>query len=88
MAERYRIGIRLPGWAKGFGNRMFRGILDFIRENHPLEIDFEQASSDDLEPLRIDGDWRGDGLLVFRHSEEEAREWRRPAPGKGPRVAR
>jgi LacI family transcriptional regulator len=92
---RYRIGIRLLDWAKGFGNRIFLGILDFMRERHPMEIEVAQASGGDLEPVHIDENWRGDGLLVFRYSETEAKAWRRrgisvvnlsiEAPEKGPR---
>ena len=30
-AAPYRVGVRLADWAQGFGNRLYGGILDFIR---------------------------------------------------------
>ncbi|MCW1922659.1 XylR family transcriptional regulator [Luteolibacter arcticus] len=72
-----RVGIRLIDWAQGFGYRLYGGILDFMRAGHPLELEFEQPSGSDIKPVKIDKNWKGDGLLVFRYTAEEAKEWRR-----------
>lgn len=72
-----RVGVRLVDWAQGFGNRLYGGILDFARAGHPLELEFEQGSGGDLAGVKIDRNWRGDGLLVFRYTAEEAKAWRK-----------
>lgn len=96
--NRYRIGIRLPDWNRGYGNRLFGGIRDFIQSGNPLELEFDQPSADYFEPVRIGEDWKGDGLLVYRYSSDEARAWRRrripvvnlsaEEPERGPRFPR
>jgi LacI family transcriptional regulator len=73
----HHVGVRLIDWAQGFGYRLFGGFLDFIRSGHPMELAFEQPNGGDIEPVKIDKDWQGDGLLVFRYTAEEAKEWRR-----------
>lgn len=95
----FRVGVRLTDWAQGFGNRIYGGILDFIRSGAAFELEFEQPSGGDLEPVKLDKHWQGDGLLVFRYTAEEAEAWRargiqvvnlsseEPARGRGfPRV--
>lgn len=64
-------------WAQGFGNRMYGGILDFIREGHSFELEFVQPSGSDLPAVMIDENWQGDGLLVFRYTPAEARAWKK-----------
>ena len=71
----FRVGVRLTDWAQGFGNRIFGGILEFIRTGAQFELEFEQPSGSDLEPVKIDKHWQGDGLLVFRCTQEEAEAW-------------
>ena len=73
----HHVGVRLIDWAQGFGYRLFGGFLDFIRSGHPMELAFEQPNGGDIEPVKIDKDWQSDGLLVFRYTAEEAKEWRR-----------
>ena len=96
--NRYRIGIRLPDWNRGYGNRLFGGIRDFIQAGHPLELEFDQPSADYFEPATIGEAWSGDGLLVYRYTPDEARSWRRrripvvnlstEEPDRGPRFPR
>lgn len=74
--SRFRVGIRLPDWATGFGFRLFEGLLDFQRARQAMELHFDQPSGGDLPPAPIDRDWCGDGLLVFRYTQEEAAAWR------------
>ena len=94
----FRIGIRLPDWNRGYGNRLFGGIRDFIQEGHSFELEFDQPSAGYFEPIRIDENWQGDGLLVYRYNTEEARAWRKRGisvvnlsaeqPDSGPRFPR
>ncbi|BCU76794.1 XylR family transcriptional regulator [Luteolibacter sp. LG18] len=71
----FRVGVRLTDWAQGFGNRIYGGILDFIRSGVQFELEFEQPSGGDIEPVKLDKHWDGDGLLVFRYTQEEAEAW-------------
>ena len=64
-------------WAQGFGNRIYGGILDFMREGHSFELEFVQPSGSDLPAVTIDEHWQGDGLLVFRYTPAEAKAWKK-----------
>lgn len=72
-----KVGVRLMDWTKGYSFRIFKGILDYTRTGHPMRLEFEQPNAREIEPTRIDRNWDGDGLLVFRFTAEEAKEWRR-----------
>jgi LacI family transcriptional regulator len=77
LQRTWRVGVRLPDWAQGFGNRLYGGILDFLREGHSFEMEFVHASSGDLPPVAINENWKGDGLLVFRYTPAEAAAWKK-----------
>ena len=66
------VGIRVPSWAS-FTRPIFRGIVDFIRNNEQWQIQTLVDSTNEMAPVLIDENWRGDGLILFRFSEEEAR---------------
>lgn len=77
MKRRYKVGLRLLDWMQGFGIRMMEGILDHVRTHHvDWEMMVDRASGGDLPVEPIGADWRGDGLMVFRHTPEEAEAWR------------
>jgi LacI family transcriptional regulator len=75
MKKRYRVGIRLLDWSQGFGYRLFPGILEVARSGHDLDLVFEHPSGGDIAPIRIDENWEGDGLLVYRYTAKEAKAW-------------
>jgi LacI family transcriptional regulator len=77
LQRTWKIGVRLVDWAQGFGNRIYGGILDFLREGHSFEMEFVQPSGGDLPPVVIDEHWEGDGLLVFRYTPAEAQAWKK-----------
>jgi purine nucleoside permease len=54
LRRTWRIGVRLVDWAQGFGNRLYGGILDFLREGHSFEMEFVQPSGGDLPPTVIE----------------------------------
>lgn len=66
------VGIRVPSWAS-FTRPIFRGIVDFIRNNEQWQIQTLVDSTNEMAPVLIDENWRGDGLILFRFSEEEAK---------------
>jgi len=65
------VGIRVPSWAS-FTRPIFRGIVDFIRNNEQWQIQTLVDSTNEMAPVLIDENWRGDGLILFRYSAEEA----------------
>ncbi len=69
-----RIGIRLPSWGN-FTREIFAGVVDHMREHRPWRLETPLEITDELPALRIDEDWRGDGLIVFRHRPEEVESW-------------
>ncbi|MDP6891702.1 MAG: DNA-binding transcriptional regulator [Verrucomicrobiota bacterium] len=66
------VGIRVPSWAS-FTRPIFRGIVDFIRNNEQWQIQTLVDSTNEMAPVLIDENWRGDGLILFRYSVEEAK---------------
>lgn len=73
----FRVGIRWPAWANGFAYRLFEGLLDFQRTADAFELIFDHPSGYDLAARPVDEHWDGDGLLVFRHSLQEQRQWKK-----------
>lgn len=66
------VGIRVPSWAS-FTRPIFRGIVDFIRNNEQWQIQTLVDSTNEMAPVLIDENWRGDGLILFRYSVDEAK---------------
>jgi LacI family transcriptional regulator len=71
-----RVGVRFPSWIT-FQRSVFDGILDFVRASEPWIIETPVDSSGELPDAVIDQKWRGDGLIVFRYSQDEASAWRK-----------
>ena len=69
------VGIRVPSWAS-FTRPIFRGIVDFIRNNEQWQIQTLVDSTNEMAPVVIDEHWDGDGLILFRYSPEEAENFR------------
>jgi LacI family transcriptional regulator len=67
--------VRLPDWASGFSHRLFAGLAEFQRRKGYFQLHFDQPSGGDLPTVRIDKHWRGDGLLVYRYTADEAVAW-------------
>ncbi|MEM7383528.1 MAG: DNA-binding transcriptional regulator [Verrucomicrobiota bacterium] len=70
------VGIRTATWA-GFTHDIFRGVLQFMRLHEPWLIQTPLDSTDELEPVRINRFWKGDGLIAFRLTKAEIRAFRR-----------
>lgn len=76
LRPHFRVGIRLMDWTHGFAQRIFAGIVDFRRTGVDWELVYDAPSGFDLPPTPVDADWNGQGLIVFRHTAEEAERWR------------
>ncbi|SHK09380.1 LacI family transcriptional regulator [Rubritalea squalenifaciens DSM 18772] len=97
-SHRYKVGVRLPDWLSGYAYRLFEGLVDFQRTGVSIELHFDQPSGGDLPHDPIDKSWKGDGLLVYRYSKEEARAWKKAGikvinlsteyPGAAPEIPR
>ncbi len=74
--RRFRVGIRLPLWSIGYAVPLFEGILKFQRTHGTMELHFDQPSGGDLPPDPVNERWEGDGLLVYRYTQAEAKAWR------------
>ena len=70
------VGIRVPSWAS-FTRPIFHGIVEFIRNREQWRIQTLVDSTNEMAPMVIDENWNGDGLILFRHSEEEAAAFKR-----------
>ena len=70
------VGIRVPSWAS-FTRPIFHGIVEFIRNREQWHIQTLVDSTNEMAPMVIDENWTGDGLILFRHSIDEAAAFKR-----------
>ena len=68
------VGIRIPEWAT-FTRNIFAGVVDHMREHRRWHIETPLVTFSEMHPVRIDENWTGDGLIVFRYTPEEAESW-------------
>lgn len=73
---RRSVAIRHPVWSS-YGPQVMAGVVDFMREQEPWRLATENDSYGEMEAVKIDRDWRGDGLILFRATEDELAEYRR-----------
>lgn len=73
---RRSVAIRHPVWSS-YGPQIMAGIVDFMREREPWRLATENDSYGEMEAVKIDREWRGDGLVLFRATEDELAEFRR-----------
>ncbi|RYD31041.1 MAG: hypothetical protein EOP85_23175, partial [Verrucomicrobiaceae bacterium] len=59
------IGIRYPVWSS-FGPAVLKGITSFSERHEPWRIVTENDSYGEMEAVKIDRDWEGDGVVLFR----------------------
>ena len=70
------IGIRYPVWSS-YGPAVLKGITSFSERHDPWRIVTENDSYGEMEAVKIDRNWEGDGLVLFRATEEELEAFRR-----------
>jgi LacI family transcriptional regulator len=75
-STRHTVGIRYPQWSSS-GPATLGGIVDFMRRGEPWRLVTENDSYGEMEGARIDAGWRGDGLILFRATEEELAAYRK-----------
>lgn len=69
------VGIRVPSWAT-FTRPIFKGVVDFTRRNEIWQIQTLVDSTNEMAPVVIDENWEGDGLILFRFSQEEVKSFK------------
>ncbi|GAA5482042.1 HAD-IA family hydrolase [Haloferula sargassicola] len=75
--QRRVVGIRYPQWSS-FGPGTLGGVVDFMRDHHQMwRLVTENDSYGEMEAIRITGDWRGSGLILFRSTEAELATFRK-----------
>lgn len=75
-SSRKIVGIRYPQWSS-FGPATLGGVVEFLRDHEPCRLVTENNSYGEMEAVRIDADWRGDGALLFRATQRELECYRR-----------
>ncbi|WP_035603312.1 HAD-IA family hydrolase [Haloferula sp. BvORR071] len=73
---RRSVAIRHPVWSS-YGPQVMEGVVDFMRAHQAWRLVTENRSYGEMESVLIDKDWHGDGLILFRASEEELAEFKR-----------
>ncbi|MES2708471.1 MAG: substrate-binding domain-containing protein [Verrucomicrobiota bacterium] len=70
------IGFRQPRWSS-FGAVILSGIVDFMRGHEYWRLVTENNSHGEMETVKLDADWEGDGLILFRATERELEAYRK-----------
>lgn len=70
------IAIRYPVWSR-YWQSVLPGILDFLNLRQPWRIQTEDNSYGEMESVRIDEKWKGDGAILFRATEAELKAFRK-----------
>jgi LacI family transcriptional regulator len=71
------IGVRIPAWAT-FTREIFGGIVRYMRLNRQTwQLRYMTETTNEIAPVKIDADWTGDGIIVFRPSEAEVTAWQK-----------
>ncbi len=73
---RRSVAIRHPVWSS-YGPQVTSGVVDFMRSHESWRLVTENRSYGEMEVVHIDRDWHGDGLILFRASEEELEAFRK-----------
>ncbi len=73
---RRSVALRHPVWSS-YGPQVMAGVVDFMRGREAWRLATENDSYGEMEAAKIDAGWQGDGLILFRASEEELAEFRR-----------
>mgnify|MGYP001268577030 CR=1 FL=1 len=69
------IGIRTATWAN-YTQEIYRGILQYRRLHQTWQVQTPLDSTNEIEPVRINRFWKGDGLIAFRLTPAEMRAFR------------
>lgn len=69
------VAFRQPPWTS-FGAAILSGVVDFMRAHEYWRIATENSSHGEMEAVKVDADWRGDGLILFRATENELEKWK------------
>jgi LacI family transcriptional regulator len=72
---RRSVAIRHPVWSS-FGPLVTAGVVDFMRGHEMWRLVTGNRSYGEMEAVEIDRGWHGDGLILFRASEEELAAYR------------
>ncbi|MGC4013791.1 MAG: DNA-binding transcriptional regulator [Luteolibacter sp.] len=70
------VGVRFPVWC-AFGHPVLEGVVDHMRERGQWKLVTENSFFGEMKARCIDADWKGDGLILFRATEEELSNYRR-----------
>lgn len=69
------IAIRYPEWSR-YWLTVLPGLLDFIQLGRSWQLQTEDNSYGEMESVRIDGSWTGEGMVLFRATEQELQTFR------------
>ncbi len=72
MTTQRIVGIRTPPWAR-YTHEIYRGVLGYMRDHQPWQIQTPIDSTNEIEPIRINRFWKGNGLIAFRLTTAEVR---------------
>lgn len=70
------VGIRFPSWTS-YGPQVLAGIVAYMREHGLWKLLTENNSYGEMETISLDEEWLGDGLILFRATENELATHRR-----------
>src|SRR5690606_13619862 len=63
------------GWSS-YAPWILAGMVDFVGEHEPWKLVTENDAFGEMEAVKIDAGWQGDGVVLFRATEEELESFR------------
>ena len=76
MPQRPTVGIRLPVWA-GSTTPVLAGVARFMRNHGHWRIETLNDSHGEMEKVEITTGWQGDGLILYRATDEELADFKK-----------
>jgi LacI family transcriptional regulator len=74
--SRATVGIRLPVWA-GSTTPVMRGVARYMRNHRHWRIETLNDSYGEMENIEISIGWQGDGLILYRATEQELADFKK-----------
>lgn len=74
--KRRVVAVRYPVWSS-YCPQVLEGIVSYMRENEAWQLVTENDSYGEMAPVTLDENWRGDGIILFRATEQELEAFRK-----------
>ena len=68
------VGVRIPSWAR-HAHGLCEGILEYMQRHSTWRLEVDMDIDNEVLRPDIGKGWKGDGVITFRYTDEEAASW-------------